>query len=218
MIKLVVFDLDGTIIDTENIFFNFFKEYNRNNNYESSDEFAYSLLGIRRSELCKKLADHFGEEYPVEHMLMEKNLRMQELLEHGKIAIKPGYFELIKYLKDKKIAKAVASSSSKKRISAYLKSLGIIEDFQFIIGGDNVTQSKPSPEIFLKTAESLAIHPANTMVLEDSVNGIKAAYCAGMLPVMIPDLIKPDAEIKKLLYREAKNFVEVIGIIEENFQ
>ena len=95
-----------------------------------------------------------------------------------------------------------------------LKNAGIFDRFDFLVCGDEVLNGKPDPEIFLKAAEKLKADVKNTMVLEDSYNGLRAAKSAGMIPVMIPDLLKANEEITKIIYRETKDLNGVVKILE----
>ena len=95
-----------------------------------------------------------------------------------------------------------------------LKNAGILDRFDFLVCGDEVLNGKPDPEIFLKAAEKLKADVKNTMVLEDSYNGLRAAKSADMIPVMIPDLLKANEEITKLIYKETEDLEGVVKILE----
>lgn len=78
-----------------------------------------------------------------------------------------------------------------------------------------VEHSKPQPDIYLKACQLLDVEPGNAAAIEDSPNGIRSAYAAGMLPVMVPDLVKPDPEIEKMLYRKCDSLFSVLEFLEE---
>ncbi len=111
--------------------------------------------------------------------------------------IKPGIIELLTYLKEKKISVAIASSTSVQIVIDEIREAGLLHYFDVIVGGDMVERSKPAPDIFLLAAKMLGINPSRCCVIEDSYNGIIAAYTAGTFPIMIPDMLKPNAEMRK---------------------
>lgn len=110
---------------------------------------------------------------------------------------------------------AVATSSRSGYAIHNLEEAGIYGYFDGAIFGDMVQRAKPDPEIYLKACEAIKIRPKCSIALEDAPAGIRSAYAAGMIPVMIPDLVEPDEEIKALVYRQFKTLHEVIGLLEQ---
>jgi beta-phosphoglucomutase-like phosphatase (HAD superfamily) len=111
----------------------------------------------------------------------------------GLLAVKPGVRELLEYLKSSSFRTAVASSTYTHIVEKELSDAGILPFFDRIVGGDQVSRSKPNPDIFLRAAEVLDTAPEACLVIEDSYNGIRAAKAAGMRAIMVPDLLQPDA-------------------------
>ena len=103
----------------------------------------------------------------------------------------------------------LASSTRYEVVHQQLKDAGILPYFQTLTCGDMVKQSKPEPEIFLKACESLLIKPEEAIAIEDSFNGIRSAYRAGMFPIMVPDMIVPNEEMKQLAGEIFLSLVEV---------
>ena len=128
--------------------------------------------------------------------------------------VKPGLFALLEYLKKEGIPAAVASSTYRAVALPLLEQAGIAPWLTGMAFGDMVQRSKPEPDIFLLAARQLGAEPANCIVLEDSPNGILAAHRAGMLPVMVPDLLKPDPELEKILYSRVEQLDQVIILME----
>lgn len=110
---------------------------------------------------------------------------------------------------------AVATSSRSGYAIHNLEAAGIYGYFDGAIFGDMVHLAKPDPEIYLKACEAIKIRPKCSIALEDAPAGIRSAYAAGMIPVMIPDLVEPDEEIKALVHRQFKTLHEVIGLLEQ---
>ena len=116
----------------------------------------------------------------------------------GKLAKKPGVEELLKYLKMRGFKIGLASSTREALVRSEISDGGLLGYFDQIIGGDMVERSKPEPDIFLEACRRLGTRPENCYVIEDSHNGIRAAYAAGMHPIMVPDLMEVTEEMKFL--------------------
>jgi HAD superfamily hydrolase (TIGR01509 family) len=118
-------------------------------------------------------------------------------------------------LKDLKIKKAVATSTNRKITVNLLALAAIDSNFDYVLCGDEIVNSKPDPEIFLKVAGKLHCRPEHCIVLEDSEAGIRAAYRAGMLPILIPDLKVPDRAVRELAFRQVSDLLEVKKLLED---
>ena len=124
--------------------------------------------------------------------------------------IKKGLFELLDYLKENKIKIALATSTSESSAKRTLRISETLKYFDALVCADDVSHGKPYPDPFLKAAEKLGLKPEECLALEDSINGIKSAYAAGMITVMIPDLIEPTNEIKPMCHKILPSLSEVI--------
>jgi beta-phosphoglucomutase-like phosphatase (HAD superfamily) len=118
-------------------------------------------------------------------------------------------------LKENDYRIAVASSSSKETIEFYLRSVNLNGEIDFIIGGDEVKESKPNPEIFNKCCEKMNINKKETLILEDSINGILAADKANMNVVLIEDIVSVPKKVKKLTYKELNHLAELPLLLEK---
>ena len=116
----------------------------------------------------------------------------------GKLAKKPGVEELLKYLKMRGFKIGLASSTREVLVRSEISDGGLLGYFDQIVGGDMVERSKPEPDIFLEACRRLGARPEKCYVIEDSHNGIRAAYAAGMHPIMVPDLMEVTEEMKSL--------------------
>ncbi|MFW6343122.1 MAG: HAD family hydrolase, partial [Sediminispirochaetaceae bacterium] len=125
-----------------------------------------------------------------------------------------GAVELISSLRSREVAVALASSSSLSVIERNLKSAGMLDMFSTVVGGDEVEQGKPAPDIFLRAAERAEIDPKECVVFEDSNNGIRAAHAAGMRPVMVPDIKAPEEEVRTMVYRIYSDLSEAAADID----
>lgn len=122
---------------------------------------------------------------------------------------KPGLYELMDWLEERGIARAVASASDEALIHRNLANIGLEGRFDAVVAGEMVARGKPFPDIFLKTAEILGVEPSESIVLEDSNPGIRAAAAGGFIPVMVPDLIAPEDDVRGLWRACCADLLEV---------
>ena len=132
---------------------------------------------------------------------------------HG-VDPKPGIVELLDYLEDHGIRKAITTSSPIQRVEKYLKPLGLLDRFDRICSGHQVPKGKPEPDIYLYGAACLELEPGECLALEDSYTGILSAHRAGCMAVMVPDLDQPDERTLELLFAKADGLLDVAALIE----
>ena len=213
-IKAVIFDMDGVLIDTERISFNAFKEVLNGYNYEMSEKFYLTMIGRNIKGIKELMLNEYGSDFPFEEIYDKKVEIAVGIIESDGVVIKPGVHEIIDYLKDKNIKIAVATSTRKERAHYLLEEIKIKDKVNYIICGDQVVNSKPDPEIFLKAAKGLGVEPENCIVIEDSDAGIMAALRAGMKGINVPDMKMPDDNMKKLAFKICSSLSEVKSYIE----
>ena len=122
---------------------------------------------------------------------------------------KPGVHEILEYLKENRIPTALASSTRRTAVMEHLDRAGITSYFQKIICGDMVEHGKPAPDIYLKACEELGVAPGQALAVEDSFNGIRSAYAAGLYTVMVPDQLPPTEEILALVDKKCDSLTEL---------
>ena len=216
-LKLVIFDMDGLIFDTERLSYESWKEAAKEFNIDFDLNLLYKLLGTNHESVRNTLHNEFENKIDVDNYIMERNNIYLSKIMNGEVEKKKGIEELLKYLTDKNIKKAVATSSNREIAYKLLKDAGIYDYYDYILCGDEVKKSKPNPEVFLRVAEKLDIPANQCMVLEDSEAGTIAASRAKMTPVIIPDLKNPSEDIEKLAFKKLNNLEEVINLIEDSF-
>jgi HAD superfamily hydrolase (TIGR01509 family) len=180
MIEAVIFDMDGVIIDSEPLHFESHKLTMRDFGIEITDDELYNYMGISNSVMWKDFSKKYRLSCSVTELLEHQKKHNKYLFESKKLEPIKGIQELLDKLVCDNIKIALASSSSKVFIKMILNNLNIIKFFIVIVSGEEVQHSKPSPEIFIKTAKLLNIYTSNCLVIEDSEHGIKAAKLAGM--------------------------------------
>lgn len=213
-IDLIIFDMDGLMFDTERISFYSWKQAAIKYDYEISDEILRETLGTNLEKTKSIYVKYFGEKIPIQAIAEDRFAIAEKFIDVNGVPVKEGLYDLLDFLGKLRIKKAVATSTSRKRAYKLMKMANIHTHFDYIICGDEIEKSKPNPDIFLKVAQKLGCNPANCLVLEDSEVGVQAAYRAGMLPVMIPDLKEPSEEIKKLYYKRLGSLCEVKNLLE----
>lgn len=217
-IKSVIFDMDGVMFDTEKLAKRFWKEVAKKFNYRINDRIFKETIGLNVLKTKKIYKKHFGNKFPYEEMRNEKvKLEKNYILTEG-VPVKEGLFELLDFFKEKKLKIALATSTGRERTEFLLNLSGAGKYFDVVICGDEIKNGKPEPDIFIEASQKLKCLPENCMVIEDSKNGVIAACRAGMLPVMVPDMIEPQQDIKKMLFKQFGNLKEVKSYFKNSAQ
>jgi len=181
MLRAVIFDMDGVLIDSQPYHFAVEEKMCREMGIDVSIEESHSFVGMAGAKVWSYLKSKFAlQESIAELMAFENKARTAYFSSLENLQPIPGVVELLKALKQHDIKTALASSSSAEVIEIFISKLKIGDYFQKIISGDIVEKGKPDPDIFLYTATALGENPSDCLVIEDSANGVKAAKLAGM--------------------------------------
>ena len=215
--ELVIFDMDGLMFDTERVAFQTWHQAADDAGYKYDFSLFRETLGVRIQRTEEILMAHFGPQFPFSSIMNEQAVLADQWYALIGVPLKSGLVELLEYLTRQKIKKAVATSTYRDKGEHLIQKAGVFGYFDTIVYGSDVTNSKPHPEIFLKAAERLSCQPENCIVLEDSNLGILAAHLAGMMPVMIPDLVEPDNETKRLVFAQFRSLKEFQAELEQTF-
>lgn len=213
MIKAVVFDMDGLLLDTEKLLVKFWVQAANEAGFPMEREHALYLRSLHRSFAIPYLKGLFGEEFDYIKVRTRRMKLMSEYLSENPLELKKGAVELLKYLRERKIPAAVCTATDFERAADYLKKTGIFGYFDRIICAAMVKKGKPEPDIYLYAAKELGLNPSECLALEDSPNGVKSAYSAGFATVMVPDLTQPDEELSKMIFKKADSLSEIIDFI-----
>jgi len=212
--KAVIFDMDGLMFDTERLSCRMWEKAAAEKGYTISDSIFQEIIGSNVIETEKIFKKKYGQDFPYLD-LRKIRLHYTDLyLAKEGIPVKEGLYHLLSFLNKKRIKKAVATSTEKARASGIISRAGLSNNFDIIVGGDDVRRSKPEPDIFIETARQLNTAPEKCIVLEDSEKGIHAAIAAHMFPIMIPDLKGPSIFIRKKGIHICKTLEDVVKILE----
>jgi len=191
----VIFDMDGLMLDTESLGARAWEVVAAERGIAFDSAVAQRLIGRTVADCRALMLDHHGEDYPVDALMAGWNAAFDALVEREGLALKPGLTELLDWLAERAIPRAVATSTRRSQARSRLEATGLWPRFAALVGGDDVARGKPAPDIFLAAAQRLDVPPLRCLVLEDSPPGLLAAAAAGIPAVMVPDLIAPPAEV-----------------------
>ena len=214
MLKAVIFDVDGTLLDTERIYMQAWKEAAAEQGYVMSDELLRKTRAVDAKVAARIFEEEIGNGFSYQKTRPIRVRIAEEIIERESPILKPGVLELLSFLREKGIRLSVASSTKTKTTKAHLRTNGIADWFEVIVGGDMITKGKPNPDIFLKAAELLGEAPENCIVVEDSPVGIRAGSAAGMKTVLVPDQAAITQEIIDLADVQMKSLLEMPAYIE----
>lgn len=207
--KAVVFDMDGVIFDSERLVMESWKIIAEKYGYKDMEKVFYKCIGVNTTGTKEIVRAHYGQDFPYDEYKKETSKWFHDRYDNGRLPVKKGVRELLAYLKNANVPIALASSTRVEVVRQELRDAGLLDFFDRVIGGDMVEKSKPEPDIFLKACEELGVDPTEAIAIEDSFNGIRAADAAGMIPVMVPDLLAPDDEMRQRAYRIFEDLTEV---------
>jgi HAD superfamily hydrolase (TIGR01509 family) len=214
-LSAVILDMDGTLHDTETVYHTALKRAVETVGFAVTDSFCHSLIGIPGAETDLMIREHLGPGFPfADYERHYRQYRDQAL--SGGVPVKPGAVALLDALVGGGIKTAIATSASRHAADLHLGRSGLRERLRVIVTRDDVARGKPFPDLFLRSAQLLDVSPGECLAVEDSMNGVRAAHAAGMMPIMVPDLVQPSDEVRTLCVRVVPDLHEVLAIIGRN--
>lgn len=188
----VIFDMDGVLFDSESVYIDGYVMYA--SDYPEIRETSLSCIGANGIRTREIFTEKYGADFPFDSYYQ----KVKDYVASHAIPLKPYVHEVLGYCRERGFPVALASSTRTVSVMRMLDEASLSGYFDVIVCGDMVSHSKPHPEIFLTAAERLGVDPAGCYVVEDSYNGVRCAHNAGMHPLMVPDILQPDAEIAAL--------------------
>ena len=213
VIRGVLFDMDGLVLDTEKLYTRFWMEACRFYGFPMTLSQALKMRAANAGLSEANLRVFFGPSVDYRKCRAKRIELMDAFIEEHGVELKPGISELLDALDARGIPAAITSSAPKERIEKHLASVNMLHRFAAICSGHEVPQGKPAPDIYLHGAACLGLPAESCLALEDAPTGILAAYRAGCVTVMVPDMDQPDRETEKLLFAKADSLKDVISLI-----
>ena len=204
----IIFDMDGVLTDTEQLGRHVWQEVGKQLGRPEPGDNYLDYVGRSWPDSLADFSRRFGADFPGEEFKARCQVLANEMMEQH-IPLKPGVFELLDFLKEHQVPISVATSTLSDRAIPRLKRAGLLPYFRSVTTGDQVVHSKPDPDIYLLACRELGMEPGQVLAIEDSRNGILSAHAAGMMPIMVPDLIPPTPELEALLCGKFDSLLDV---------
>lgn len=213
MIKGVVFDLDGTLLDTEKLYRRFWVEAARQLGYPMEERHALMIRSMTAAYAEPLLRREVCAEFDYHAVRALRRKIMGEYIDRNGVDPKPQLLETLETIKARGIKIGLATATPEQRARKYLRMVGAEAYFDDVTCADMVSHGKPQPDIYLLACERIETAPEETLAVEDSPTGIRAAHAAGCLPVMVPDQDEPDEEIRAICHAVVPGLYDVIDLI-----
>lgn len=212
----MIFDMDGVVYDSEKLYFAADQRAAKKLGFEFTFDYYRQFIGAGYDMMYQKMVEDYGDKELITKFLKMSREGILPIVKDGGLKFKPGFLNLAKYLEENQITYGLASSNYREDIDIYLKETNFENHFNFIVSANDAEQAKPSPEIFLKAWEKAGKSAKeDTVIIEDSTNGIKAANRAGIPVIMVPDYIQPDEFEKEHTLSIQKDLNDVIKYIQK---
>ena len=215
MICAVIFDMDGVLIDTEKHYNAAWCQAATEAGFPFTREHALLLRSCEAKEGEKLMQGIFGPSFDYYAIRERRRELVRERLAQYGLEKKPGVEETLRFLRAKGIKTAVATATALDITKSHLTTIGVCDLFDSIVSAKNVAHGKPEPDVYLYACEQIGERPQDCMAVEDSPNGIMAAYRAGLRTVMAPDLTQPDEELTKYLYACVNSLSDLCELVDK---
>lgn len=216
MIEAVLFDMDGVMFDTERMYQKAWLLAGQQMGAPMKPEIVDRLRGRNREGCARVCREVFGQDFDFDAMRTACRALMARWIEENGLPVKPGLYELLAELERRGIPAVLATSTTRDSAWGHLQRAKVDRYFLGAVCGDDVSHSKPHPEVFLKAAALAGRDPKNCLVLEDSPAGVRAGAAAGCFTVMVPDLTAPDEELRALADEILPSLKDVIPLLDRD--
>ena len=210
--RAVVFDMDGLIFNTEALCRDAVMEAAAEAGHDIPLAFYLSTIGMSGETSRLAFREYCGAAFDFDLFWTTATTRFHAAIE-SQLCLKPGVVELLDFLDHAGLPRAIATSSRHEDVRRNLAMRGLLDRFPTVIARGDYLRGKPGPDPFLRAAERLGLAPPSCVALEDSHHGVRSASSAGMMTVMVPDLLPPTAEMQELCVGIAPDLHEVCSMM-----
>ncbi|MDN2453041.1 HAD family phosphatase [Lactobacillus sp. UCMA15818] len=215
-LKLVIFDMDGLVVDSEKIYFAANQRAAKKLGMQYSLDYYRRFIGSGDDLMYSEMSRDYGSQELISDFINLSKQQVFNVIKEEGLPLKKGFLELASYLRDVKIPSILASSNDRKAIDYFLKTAKIGQYFSEIVSANDVAKAKPDPDIFEHAWTASGEHNKNeALILEDSYNGVYAANEAHIPVIMVPDLIQPTKEVAAKTQAVLENLSEVKSYLEK---
>ncbi len=216
MIRGVLFDMDGVLLDTERMGREIYKQECARLGYPGlTDQQFETLLGKTRDADCAMMKTYFGEDFPFDEMYENYRARLLQTAAEGKLPCRPGVRECMEGLKKRGMKIALATSTSRQSVELYQRHIPEMRNvFDAMVCGAEGGASKPAPDIYVKAASLIGVPTGECVGVEDSLNGLKSLRASGAVSVMVPDLLPCDERFHGVVDFELESLHQLCGLID----
>jgi HAD superfamily hydrolase (TIGR01509 family) len=211
-VQAVVFDMDGLLLDTETVYQAAMIEAGQAFGVDFTAATYCTMVGKTNPECAVMLRELYGPDFPVE-AYFKRTWSDVELLLEAEVRLKTGVMEILDYLDALGVPRAIATSNSRESVERYLGRFDLVKRFHAVVANADVTRHKPHPDPYLEAARRLNTHPTLCLALEDSHPGVRAAHAAGMMTIMVPDILDPNEEMHDKCIHIARSLHDVLGLL-----
>ena len=196
--EAIVFDMDGLLLDSERIVLDAFLLVCEHFELGDRTELLKQCIGTNRDYTRARMTEAFGSGVDFNEFQNIWTLKHEEIVGDDAMPLMDGARELLDLIQQLDIPRAVSTSTRSAQALDRLEKADLLHYFEFVVGGDQVTNSKPDPEIYLAATQKLGCNPTSCLAFEDSENGVRAALGAGLRVIQVPDLVAPSANVRAL--------------------
>jgi HAD superfamily hydrolase (TIGR01509 family) len=211
-VEAVIFDMDGTLIDSEAVYIAGMQDAARVLGLALPDELCHAMVGHPSHECNLMLRAHYGADFDLavfrSHFSESVQRRMKE-----RVPVKTGVIELLDFLQAQGLPLAIATSAARATAERNLGRAGLLDRFKVLTARDDVEHPKPAPDLYIEASRRLGVPPERCVAFEDSSIGIIAAHAAGMRAVMVIDILPPTEEARDKSFHVAQDLHEVLRLM-----